>query len=195
MRLAVGGRLSLFMAITFLQATVAVAATSDLKPEARDLVLTTKDLVSATRNLDLVTKDLSSVTEDLIEVKTAPKQVTIALPADILFDFDKSSLRPEAKVALAAAAELIRAGAKGTVRINGYTDAKGSDAHNQKLSQDRAESVRSWLADKESLGKMKFALKGFGAQNPVAPNTRPDGTDDPAGRQRNRRVEIVFAKR
>jgi outer membrane protein OmpA-like peptidoglycan-associated protein len=54
--------------------------------------------------------------------------------------------------------------------------------------------VKSWFIEKEGLGKMSFATKGYGASRPVAPNKKPDGSDDPDGRQKNRRVEIVISK-
>jgi outer membrane protein OmpA-like peptidoglycan-associated protein len=52
--------------------------------------------------------------------------------------------------------------------------------------------VRDWLIDREGLSALKFAPQGFGATHPKVPNTKPDGSDDPDGRQTNRRVEIVF---
>jgi outer membrane protein OmpA-like peptidoglycan-associated protein len=79
------------------------------------------------------------------------------------------------------------------VRIEGYTDGKGSDSYNQKLSLRRAESVKKWL-ETHGLAGIRFSAAGFGAKNPVAPNTKPDGSDDPEGRQKNRRVEIVIRK-
>jgi photosystem I P700 chlorophyll a apoprotein A2 len=50
------------------------------------------------------------------------------------------------------------------------------------------------LANKEGLKNVRFATRGFGAKKPVAPNTKPDGSDDPEGRQKNRRVEIIVKK-
>jgi outer membrane protein OmpA-like peptidoglycan-associated protein len=70
----------------------------------------------------------------------------------------------------------------------------GSDFYNQRLSDQRAEAVRKWLVSKEGLKGVKFATKGYGVKNPVAPNTRPDGSDNPDGRQKNRRVEITVKK-
>ena len=58
----------------------------------------------------------------------------------------------------------------------------------------RASSVRNYLVEKEGLGEVDFTTSGLGAKKPVAPNTRPDGSDDPDGRQKNRRVEIVIGK-
>jgi len=80
------------------------------------------------------------------------------------------------------------------VRILGYTDGKGSTAYNQGLSERRAQSVKRWFVDKDGLRQVDFATQGFGALHPVAPNTKPDGSDNPLGRKKNRRVEIVIHK-
>ncbi len=68
-----------------------------------------------------------------------------------------------------------------------------SDAYNKKLSLARAESVKAWLVDKQGLADSSFGMKGLGAADPIAPNVNADGSDDPKGRQLNRRVEIIFA--
>jgi outer membrane protein OmpA-like peptidoglycan-associated protein len=129
-----------------------------------------------------------------LEVKESATEVRIELAADVLFDFDKADILPKAQSTLKQAADIVREKAKGTVRLEGHTDAMGSDAHNQKLSEQRAEAVKSWFIEKEGLRNMSFATKGYGATRPVAPNKKPDGSDDPDGRQRNRRVEIVISK-
>ncbi len=152
-----------------------------------DLVFTVKDLV-------FVVDDTGGKIKDL-EVTETKTEIHIDLAADVLFDFDKSTLRPAARDTLHQAASIIRSNAKAsTVRIDGYTDAKGSDAYNQGLSERRAEAVLRWFVANEGLQEVKFAAKGFGAKNPVAPNTKPDGSDDPNGRQKNRRVEITIQK-
>lgn len=145
--------------------------------------------------LDLVfrVEDMGGKVQSL-EVKESATEVRIELAADVLFDFDKADILPKAQPTLKQAADLIRDKAKGAVRIEGYTDAIGSDAHNQKLSEQRANSVKSWFIDKEGLGNVSFATHGFGAKSPVAPNKKPDGSDNPDGRQKNRRVEITIKK-
>lgn len=125
-------------------------------------------------------------------VTVTPKEVRIELPADILFDFDKSDIRPSAAEALKRAAAVLREKAKGAVRIEGHTDSKGDPPYNQKLSERRAEAVRKWLVEREGLSAIRFTTQGFGATRPKVSNTKPDGSDDPDGRQTNRRVEIVF---
>ena len=87
----------------------------------------------------------------------------------------------------------MRGKAKGAVRIEGHTDAKGAKAYNHALSLKRASSVEAWLK-KNGLKGVTFETRGYGDTQPVAPNAKPDGTDDPAGRARNRRVEIVMRK-
>ena len=151
-------------------------------------------------NLQTTVKDLVFRVDDMggkvqsLAVKESPVEVRIDLAADVLFDFDKAEILPKAQQTLAQAAQIIREKAKGVVRIEGYTDAKGSDSYNLKLSQQRAASVKAWFINKEHLRDVRFATQGFGAKNPIAPNGKPDGSDDPEGRQKNRRVEIIFRK-
>jgi len=145
--------------------------------------------------IDLVftVKDTGGKIQDL-RVKETKSEIRIELAADVLFDFDKADIRPDAQGALKQAAAIIRGKAKGVVRIEGHTDSKGSASYNQKLSERRANSVKDWLVKNEGLKDVKFETKGFGSKKPVEPNTKPDGSDDPEGRQKNRRVEIVVKK-
>jgi outer membrane protein OmpA-like peptidoglycan-associated protein len=117
----------------------------------------------------------------------------LSVVADALFDFDKSSLRADAEETLGAAGpEIAKLGGKPSM-IEGHTDSKGTDAYNQTLSQARAATVRDWLADKGFV-PAATPIQGYGEKRPVAPNATPDGKDDPAGRQKNRRVEVVFGR-
>src|SRR5436190_8160941 len=93
-----------------------------------------------THNLVFTVKDLVFKVEDLMRVRETPTEVRIELPADILFDFDKFEIRPSAQIALQQAGQMVRTQAKGTVRIEGHTDAKGTPAYNQTLSARRAQS-------------------------------------------------------
>jgi outer membrane protein OmpA-like peptidoglycan-associated protein len=120
-------------------------------------------------------------TESAVEVK-------VDLPADVLFDFDKADVRTDAAQALGRLATVIRGYPNGRVDIEGHTDAKGSAAYNQKLSEHRAESVKRWLVEREGIPADRLTTRGAGASRPVADNS----TD--AGRQKNRRVEVVIQK-
>lgn len=125
--------------------------------------------------------------------ETPQRDIVIDLPADILFDFDKSTLRADAMPALERAARLLLSYPQAPVQIHGHTDSKGSDSYNDALSQRRAEAVAAYLRQSATQQTQRaFTVAGLGERQPVAPNARPDGADDPAGRQRNRRVEIVI---
>lgn len=128
-------------------------------------------------------------------VRDNAHETRIALEADVLFDFDKADIRPSAAQALHQAANLIRTHGTSPVRVEGYTDSKGTADYNQRLSERRANSVRLWLAQSEHLTSVAFMTIGYGASRPIAPNSNPDGSDNPAGRHRNRRVELVLQKR
>lgn len=158
----------------------------DLKPRVVDLIYRVTDLSGNP-------VDIGGRVEDM-EIRETPTEVTIELNADVLFDFDKADVLPKAEETLQKAANFIRERAKGAVRIEGHTDAKGDDAYNMRLSLRRADSVRNWLAGKAGLGSMQFSTLGLGETAPVAPNTKADGSDDPEGRQKNRRVSIVISK-
>jgi outer membrane protein OmpA-like peptidoglycan-associated protein len=146
--------------------------------------------------LDLVFKveDIGGKVADL-QLKETDTEIRIELAADVLFDFDKADIKPDARNALKQVGDVVKEKGKGAVRIEGHTDAKGADAYNQKLSERRANSVRDWLVKNEGLKNVRFATAGLGAKKPAVSNTKPDGSDDPEGRQKNRRVEIVVGKK
>ena len=147
------------------------------------------------RVLDLTSRTSAAAGKiEAMKVRETPTEVRIDLSADVLFEFDKADLLPAAEQTLARAAAVIRDRGQGVVRIEGHTDAKGDDAYNQRLSQRRADSVRRWLVEKGSVGGVRFEVSGLGETRPVAPNEKADGSDDPDGRQKNRRVEIVIRK-
>ena len=174
-------------AITGNVQTTGTGKVSDIAFKSIGIVFTVTDVAGKP-------SDVAGKTQAL-NVKETATEIRIELNADVLFDFDKATIKPEAASALHNVAEIINEKGKGrAVKIDGYTDSKGSDAYNQKLSERRADSVKAWLAQKEGLSQAKMTTAGFGAKNPVASNTKPDGSDDPDGRQKNRRVEIVLAK-
>ena len=111
--------------------------------------------------------------------------------ADALFAFDQAALTPDAEETLAALLPLLAKAGSHPVMIEGHTDAKGADTYNQTLSEKRAQAVKDWLVVHHGI-PAAASTRGWGKRRPVAPNTRPDGTDDPAGRQKNRRVDVVL---
>jgi outer membrane protein OmpA-like peptidoglycan-associated protein len=125
-----------------------------------------------------------------VEVITSKCEERLRVGSDFLFDFDRAELRTEAEPTLAELARRVTQANK-MVMIEGHTDAKGTDSYNQTLSERRATAVRLALVGR-GLGYEKLNIRGFGKTRPVAPNQYADGTDDPDGRQRNRRVEVVI---
>jgi outer membrane protein OmpA-like peptidoglycan-associated protein len=106
--------------------------------------------------------------------------------SDVLFDSGKSTLRPIAREKLAKISGIVLAYPDLRLAIEGNTDSVGSDSMNQQLSEQRAGSVRDYLA-KENIPSSSMTSKGFGKTQPVASN------DTAEGRQQNRRVELVVS--
>jgi outer membrane protein OmpA-like peptidoglycan-associated protein len=118
--------------------------------------------------------------------------VTLALTSDVLFATDKATLSAEARERLRKAADQIKAeSAGGTINVYGHTDDRASDAYNQRLSNQRAEAVRSALAALLGGQGGTIEARGFGESRPKVPNI-VDGTPSVANRAKNRRVEIVY---
>jgi outer membrane protein OmpA-like peptidoglycan-associated protein/tetratricopeptide (TPR) repeat protein len=108
---------------------------------------------------------------------------------NIFFDFDKATLRRASDVELEKVVRFLNDHPTISVEISGFTDSKGNDDYNLKLSQARAQAVVKYLTDKGiSAGRM--VAKGYGESFPSAPNENKDGSDNPESRQLNRRVEL-----
>ena len=132
------------------------------------------------------TIDLGDSTQTLKTEKHSGGRTSVTINSDVLFAFDEATLTAAAKKTLGAmTAELGKA--TGTIRVDGYTDSKGSGGYNLKLSKRRAAAVRAYLAGR--LSGRTISAKGHGAANPIAPNEK-NGKDNPAGRAKNRRVTI-----
>lgn len=167
----------------FLCSVLVIARAADQPQEQRTIL-----------DLKYTIENMAGRVQDL-QVKETATEIRIELAADVLFDFDNADIRSSAQDALKQAATVIRERGGKAVRIEGHTDAKGSIPYNKQLSIRRAESVKAWLIEQEGLRDRTFSTEGLGAAKPVAPNTKPDGSDDPDGRQKNRRVEIVVQKK
>lgn len=117
--------------------------------------------------------------------------LVLTLPENVLFDFDEATLRPDAETALAKIQTVLAEYPDAPVQVVGHTDAKGADAYNQTLSERRAQAVEAWIAGR-GVAASRLSSVGRGETEPVADNETASGADDPAGRQQNRRVEIVL---
>jgi len=106
--------------------------------------------------------------------------------SDVLFDFNKYTLKPEAREKLAKVSGILLAYPGLKVQVEGYTDNIGSDDYNQKLSEQRAGGVRDYLVS-QSVTDSNVSAKGFGKSDPIADNSTNQG------RAQNRRVELVVS--
>lgn len=108
---------------------------------------------------------------------------------NIFFDFNQSTLLKSSTVELTKLHELMMKNPGLAIEIDGYTDSKGTDEYNISLSKARANAVTNYLVEK-GIKKERMVAAGFGKAHPVAPNVNADGSDNPEGRQLNRRVEL-----
>ena len=128
------------------------------------------------------------------QAQQSGRSLSMNLSGDVLFDYDKASLKPEAEEALKKVAVVLSQFPESKVTVEGYTDSKGTKARNMELSRERAQSVKDWLVKNGGVAAVSISTKGYGEQNAIAPNANPDGTDNPLGRALNRRVSIVVEK-
>jgi outer membrane protein OmpA-like peptidoglycan-associated protein len=107
----------------------------------------------------------------------------VALPSGILFDVDKTEIRPAARESIAKAAEVLVRYPDTYITVEGHTDSTGTTEYNQKLSERRADAVRDRLM-RDGVPAPRIGIKGYGESDPVADNSTPEG------RQSNRRVQL-----
>ena len=112
----------------------------------------------------------------------------ITLEDSVLFDFGSSDLRSEASTTLINLATVLKDSKAPKVQVQGHTDSVSDDASNQTLSEQRAKAVTEALTSNGVTASIESV--GYGETKPVAPNENSDGSDNPAGRRLNRRVEV-----
>jgi outer membrane protein OmpA-like peptidoglycan-associated protein len=125
------------------------------------------------------------------EAQQNGRSLSMNLSGDLLFDYDKALLKPEAEQALKKVAVVLSQFPESHVTVEGYTDSKGTEARNIQLSHERAQAVKDWLVKNGGALGPSISTKGFGEAYPIAPNTNANGSDNPIGRALNRRVSIV----
>jgi outer membrane protein OmpA-like peptidoglycan-associated protein len=115
-------------------------------------------------------------------------ETRIYIEGQIVFDTDKATIRPESETVLKKLFDFVQAHPEITrIRVEGHTDSRASDEHNQTLSGNRALAVCNWLVDK-GVDYARLIAVGFGKTRPIAPNELAEGRDD------NRRVEFHVAE-
>jgi outer membrane protein OmpA-like peptidoglycan-associated protein len=118
------------------------------------------------------------------EVQRIGEGIKITFDSGILFDIDKSDLRPVSQTNLAELAKILNKYPDTNILVEGHTDDTGTDDYNMTLSKDRAQAVASYLATVE-VKSARFSTAGYGETQPIVMN------DTPEGRQKNRRVDIA----
>ena len=108
---------------------------------------------------------------------------------NVYYEFNKAYLLEASFASLDKLVAMLRDNPTVTIEIGGHTDSKGADNYNQRLSEARAHSVVDYLVGK-GIERGRLVAKGYGESVPVAPNTREDGSDNPQGREQNRRTEF-----
>jgi outer membrane protein OmpA-like peptidoglycan-associated protein len=128
---------------------------------------------------------LSEQLNSILQTRDSARGLIVSM-SDVLFDTGKYSLRPGAREKLAKVAGILLAYPGLNIEVGGYTDNVGGNEMNQRLSENRADSVRDFLVQ-QGVSAISVTAKGFGNTLPVASN------DNSAGRQQNRRVELLVS--
>lgn len=166
------------------ESSQADAPSSEPTPSSSNLSSAGSSLTASVSGLEGLVADLGG--------RTTATEIYIDLPTDVLFDFDSATLRPDAFPSLEKLARIVNS-SEGTVQVKGHTDAIGDETYNLQLSERRAQAVAQWLTDQDITASRLQAI-GQGETQPVAQNTQPDGSDNPEGRAKNRRVEVIIPK-
>ena len=193
-------RLVLSACAILVSALPMAAAEKYTDPDSADLAAAARAATAKARvlNIDGKVLDIAGImlgVEGVLRdlgAKVTDREIRIDLAADVLFDFDKYTLRPAANESLKKVAQVAASYPEAPLLIEGHTDGKGAHQYNMALSENRAAAVKNWLSENGGVKGSRITTKGWGETKPVAPNNKPDGSDDPDGRQKNRRVEITL---
>jgi outer membrane protein OmpA-like peptidoglycan-associated protein len=167
---------------TLAQAEAARKAAEDAQRQ-REQAEQQKD--EAIRQKEEMRARLVAQLNQVLQTRDTARGLIVSMP-DVLFDFNKYTLKPEAREKLAKISGIVLAYPDLKLDVEGHTDGIGSDDYNQKLSEERANTVRGYLVS-QGLKPDNISSVGLGKGNPVADNATSQG------RQRNRRVEMVVS--
>jgi len=144
----------------------------------------------AIANYDKLNKDTLLNDDNCLQPFEVNKPIVIK---NILYDYNKADLRPESKTVQDELVKVLNDNPKINIELSSHTDSIGSDAYNMNLSQARAQSCVDYIIA-NGIDKTRITARGYGKSRPVAPNSMPDGTDNPDSRQLNRRTEFTVLK-
>lgn len=127
-----------------------------------------------------------------LDVEETPRGVVVKLPT-IFFGFNSAELQPEGRQKVDALTAILNhpRAVQRRIALEGHADAIGAQEYNLRLSQQRAEAVLQEMIANQMQSE-RLRSEGFGETRPIAPNTNPDGSDNPEGRAQNRRVEVII---
>ena len=166
-------------------ATALSAAQADADQSRADTLKAQQAAQQAETDKAAMRAKLSEQLNSILQTRDSARGLIVSL-SDVLFDTGKYSLKPGTREKLAKVAGILLAYPSLNIEVGGYTDNVGGDAMNQTLSENRARSVRDYLVE-QGVAANSVSVKGFGNSLPVASN------DNSAGRQQNRRVELLVS--
>lgn len=153
--------------------------------------ISVKDYDNKEKRLEFTTYNIihsDTLHLDPIIINSLPTRAFVV--ENIYYDFAKYNLREESKIVIdTTILKILNAYPKIIVEISSHTDSVGTDQSNMTLSQNRAQSVVNYLIQK-GINPERLVARGYGESMPIAPNSNPDGSDNPVGRQKNRRTEF-----
>ena len=165
------------------------AATADAEARARQAreaqLAAEAGAQQAAQQAEQVRERLKAQLNQVLQTTETARGLIVNM-SDVLFDFNKYSLKPEAREKLAKVSGILLAYPDLKLQVEGYTDSIGSDEYNQKLSEERANGVRDYLVS-QTVSNANVTSAGYGKNNPVADNSTN------GGRAQNRRVELVVS--
>lgn len=136
-----------------------------------------------------LTELVTNITLDTLLVLDRLEKNKVFVLKNIYFGFDSVNIRPESARELDKLVEVLNDNPEIKIEMSSHTDSIGSIEFNNNLSQRRAAATVNYLI-KKGIASDRLVAKGYGESKPIARNTNPDGTDNPEGRQRNRRTEF-----
>jgi len=139
----------------------------------------------ATQQTEQMREKLKDQLNQVLQTKETARGLIVNM-SDVLFDFNKYTLKPDAREKLAKVSGILLAYPNLKLQVEGYTDNIGSDDYNQKLSQERADGVRQYLVS-QSVSDANVSAEGYGKSDPIADNSSA------SGRAQNRRVQLVVS--
>lgn len=168
---------------------------TELALREKELLAREKDLAKREATLTMKDQELAALALSIGQNKTNEKGTSGNVTGKtmkekiVFFEYNSSVVQSKDFADLDIIASTLSANLSSTLEISAHTDSKGTDEYNMSLSKRRAENVLKYLGSK-GVKRSRVTLNYFGESKPLAPNANPDGTDNPEGRDKNRRAEL-----